>query len=155
MQGPMIPQWMHLAKHKGCKTQCRAGEVLMGGCMFYIRIPCKCTCQVPDLAMTSFRDVISQCSASRFVQQHMAHLRSGWPCMTSVMLPGSLAMTSHLDVIPQCSASAFVLQQRAHLGIRWPCITSIMLPVYRAITYILYVILVCSASQFVQQHMVC
>ena len=99
------------------------------------------------------RDVISQCSASRFVQQNMAHQRSGWPCMTSVMLPGSLAMTSHLDDIPQCSASQLELQHPAHLGIKWPCTTSIKLPLYRAMTYILDVILQCSASQFVQQHM--
>ena len=41
-------------------------------------------------------DVILQCSASQFVQQHAAHLRIRWPCMTSVMLPVYLALTSFL-----------------------------------------------------------
>ena len=78
-------------------------------------------------------DVILQCSASQFVQQHLAHLRIRWPCMTSVMLPVYLAMTSFLDVILQCLASQFVQQHLTHLRIRWPCMTRVMLPVYLAL----------------------
>ena len=85
------------------------------------------------LAMTSFLVVVLQCSASQFVQQHTAYLRSRWPRMTSVMLPVYLAMTSFLDVILQCLASQFVQQHLTHLRIRWPCMTRVMLPVYLAL----------------------
>ena len=86
----VISQWCDVPK-RTCRSdgQSRDFAGVPVSCMNNIMLPF-------PLAMTSFFDVIFQCSAVQFVRQHIARLRIRWPCMTRVMLPVYLAMTSFL-----------------------------------------------------------